>query len=424
MKPIISVRNLSKKYIIGENISGRGARTFRDIFDYKTRRLFRKDVNRRKEDTTIWALKNVSFDVDQGEVVGIIGCNGAGKSTLLKILSRITEPTEGDVTLRGRVASLLEVGTGFSAELTGRENIFLNGSILGMKKKEIRQKFDEIVAFAEVEKFIDTPVKRYSSGMYVRLAFAVAAHLEPEILLVDEVLAVGDMSFQKKSAQKMRDISGTGRTVLFVSHNMLLIRNMCTRCCLLEKGGLAYSGESSEVIGKYLATQFEEKLYRVIQESNHVFGISKVRVEDIAIVDETGVILREVLYHQPIRIQANLRILSDIPAGKFSLAVLNSEDVRVFMTHSCDNDFDYQELRPGRYKIEVCLSNILKPGDYKIEVGGHQLPSTVSICHVPDALYFHVSDQGFTANDRPSFCNRNSIVDATSTWVFRRQDPM
>jgi lipopolysaccharide transport system ATP-binding protein len=202
MKPIISVRNLSKKYIIGENIHGRGARTFRDIFDYKMKRLFRRDVNRSKEDKTIWALKDVSFDVDQGEVVGIIGRNGAGKSTLLKILSRITEPTEGAVTLRGRVASLLEVGTGFSGELTGRENIFLNGSILGMKKKEIGQKFDEIVAFAEVEKFIDTPVKRYSSGMCVRLAFAVAAHLEPEIMLVDEVLAVGDVAREGRTVSR------------------------------------------------------------------------------------------------------------------------------------------------------------------------------------------------------------------------------
>lgn len=254
MKPIISVRNLSKKYIIGENIHGRGARTFRDIFDYKTKRLFRRGVKRSKEDTTIWALKDVSFDVDQGEVVGIIGRNGAGKSTLLKILSRITEPTEGEVTLRGRVASLLEVGTGFSGELTGRENIFLNGSILGMKKKEIRQKFDEIVAFAEVEKFIDTPVKRYSSGMYVRLAFAVAAHLEPEILLVDEVLAVGDAAFQKKCLGMMGDVAKEGRTVLFVSHNMPAIRYLTARSLLLEKGRLNLDASTVEVIDHYIAT--------------------------------------------------------------------------------------------------------------------------------------------------------------------------
>jgi len=253
MKPIISVRNLSKKYIIGENIHGRGACTFRDIFDYKTKRLFRKGVNRTKEDKTLWALKDVSFDVNQGEVVGIIGRNGAGKSTLLKILSRITEPTEGVVTLRSRCASLLEVGTGFNGELTGRENIFLNGSILGMKKKEIKQKYEEIVAFAEVEKFIDTPVKRYSSGMYVRLAFAVAAHLEPEILLVDEVLAVGDAQFQKKCLGKMGDVAREGRTVLFVSHNMTAIQSLCDRSILVESGRIRSDGNSTKVIAEYLS---------------------------------------------------------------------------------------------------------------------------------------------------------------------------
>jgi len=418
MKPIISVRNLSKKYIIGENIHGRGARTFRDIFDYKTKRLFRRGVKRSKEDKTLWALKDVSFDVDQGEVVGIIGRNGAGKSTLLKVLSRITEPTEGKVTIRGRVASLLEVGTGFSGELTGRENIFLNGCILGMKKTEIKKKFDEIVAFAEVEKFIDTPVKRYSSGMYVRLAFAVAAHLEPEILLVDEVLAVGDVTFQKKSMRKMREVSGAGRTVLFVSHNMLLIRTMCTRCILLRNGVLAASSEPGIVIDTYLATHREERLFRTIQERDHVYGVSKVRVEDIAFVDDSGAVLQEVLYHQPIRVQVHLRVISHIPAGKFSLSVMTAEGVRVFITHSLESDDEYHEFEPGRYLVEATLTNILKSGDYKIEFGGHQLPSALSICAVLDALYFHVSDQGYTPQDRLPFCNHSGIVDGQSLWTI------
>jgi lipopolysaccharide transport system ATP-binding protein len=213
-----------------------------------------------------WALKGVSFEVKRGEVVGIIGRNGAGKSTLLKILSRITEPTEGRVTLRGRVASLLEVGTGFHPELTGRENIFLNGAILGMTKAEIRKKFDEIVAFAEVERFLDTPVKRYSSGMYVRLAFAVAAHLEPEILVVDEVLAVGDAEFQKKCLGKMKDVATGGRTVLFVSHNMGAVQTLCSQGLLLNRGRLEQAGPVRETIQKYLAkmdastaVQFEAK---------------------------------------------------------------------------------------------------------------------------------------------------------------------
>ena len=201
-----------------------------------------------------WALKDVSFEVKRGEVVGIIGRNGAGKSTLLKILSRITEPTSGRITIEGRVASLLEVGTGFHPDLTGRENIFLNGAILGMSRVEIKRKFDEIVAFAEIEKFLDTPVKRYSSGMYVRLAFAVAAHLEPEILIVDEVLAVGDAEFQKKCLGKMSEVAQSGRTILFVSHNMGAIRNLCDRCLLLTKGSLTTIGRTAEVIHQYGAS--------------------------------------------------------------------------------------------------------------------------------------------------------------------------
>ncbi|HEV2146729.1 MAG TPA: ABC transporter ATP-binding protein [Longimicrobiaceae bacterium] len=204
-------------------------------------------------DDTFWALRDVSFEVERGEAVGIIGGNGAGKSTLLKVLSRITEPTEGDAWIHGRVGSLLEVGTGFHAELTGRENTYLNGAILGMKRAEIDQKFDEIVAFAGVERFIDTPVKHYSSGMYLRLAFAVAAHLEPEILVVDEVLAVGDATFQRKCLGRMEDVARQGRTVLFVSHNMDAVQRLCSRCVLLERGRVAAVGESREVVARYLA---------------------------------------------------------------------------------------------------------------------------------------------------------------------------
>lgn len=200
----------------------------------------------------VWALQDISFDLKEGEVLGIVGKNGAGKSTLLKILSRVTAPSRGEIKIKGRIASLLEVGTGFHPELTGRENIFLNGSILGMRKSEIRARFDEIVAFSGVERYIDTPVKRYSSGMYVRLAFAVAAHLEPEIMIVDEVLAVGDAEFQRKCIGKMKDASGNGRTILFVSHNMVALRSLCTRAVLLEKGKLTYSGEAGEVIGHYM----------------------------------------------------------------------------------------------------------------------------------------------------------------------------
>lgn len=246
-RPIIEVEGLSKRYKLGEF----NARTLRDQANVFLRRM--SGNGRAPRELDLWALRDVSFLVEPGEVVGIIGRNGAGKSTLLKILSRITEPTGGEVRLRGRVASLLEVGTGFHPELTGRENIYLNGAILGLRKAEVRKKFDQIVAFAETERFLDTPVKRYSSGMYVRLAFAVAAHLEPDILIVDEVLAVGDASFQKKCLSKMREAAATDtRTVLFVSHNMAAIRALCGRALLLEAGRIARCGDPDTVVTDYL----------------------------------------------------------------------------------------------------------------------------------------------------------------------------
>ena len=257
MQPIIRVENLSKQYRIGRRQPDRTLReTMSEMASAPFRRLgsVLRPLNGRNgnDDDTIWALKDVSFEVMPGEVVGIIGRNGAGKSTLLKILSRITDPTSGGVDLHGRVGSLLEVGTGFHPELTGRENIYLNGAILGMRRAEIERKFDEIVAFAEIERFLDTPVKHYSSGMYVRLAFAVAAHLEPEILLVDEVLAVGDAAFQSKCLGKMGDVAKEGRTVLFVSHNMLAVVSLCTRVIFLETGGAFADGGASEVVEQYL----------------------------------------------------------------------------------------------------------------------------------------------------------------------------
>jgi lipopolysaccharide transport system ATP-binding protein len=258
-KNAIVVENLSKSYLIGHRRAQK--ETLRDVIGREFNNFTRKasdlvrghQVVQGDDVEEFWALKNVSFEVKQGEILGIIGHNGAGKSTLLKILSRITEPTQGQVLLHGRVSSLLEVGTGFHSELTGRENIFLNGAILGMTQREIRRKFDEIVAFAEIEKFLDTPVKRYSSGMYVRLAFAVAAHLEPEILIVDEVLAVGDAKFQQKCLGEMRKVaSGSGRTVLLVSHNMAVIQQLCERAILLREGSLVADGDPKNIITQYM----------------------------------------------------------------------------------------------------------------------------------------------------------------------------
>ncbi len=253
-RPILSAERLGKSYQLGRQVQKNA--TFRDALAGAVRAPFQRIRARTGKSSAepFWALRDVSFDVQKGEMVGVVGRNGAGKSTLLKVLSRITEPTEGRAVLRGRVASLLEVGTGFHPELSGRENVYLNGSILGMTRAEIAKKFDEIVAFSEVEKFLDTPVKYYSSGMYVRLAFAVAAHLDPEILIVDEVLAVGDQQFQKKCMGKMQQVAaGEGRTVLFVSHNMTAVQRLCPRSILMRKGTVAYDGPTDEVVRQYLS---------------------------------------------------------------------------------------------------------------------------------------------------------------------------
>jgi lipopolysaccharide transport system ATP-binding protein len=324
---VISVENLSKRYFVGHQLAQREKYTaLRDVIAREARNFARKavDVMRGRqivqgdEVEDFWALRNVSFDVKQGEVVGIIGRNGAGKSTLLKILSRITEPTEGRVVLRGRVASLLEVGTGFHAELSGRENIFLNGAILGLTQREIRKKFDEIVDFAEVERFLDTPVKHYSSGMYVRLAFAVAAHLEPEILIVDEVLAVGDAEFQKKCLGKMGEVSRRqGRTVLFVSHNLAAICEMTQCALLLDSGRIAFCGSASEAVSNYLSNGAKEATFiRAPDQENDDPHI--IRVE-VLTSDPNGVHR----FNEPLVIKFWIRHNQPLAKACFSFQIVN-----------------------------------------------------------------------------------------------------
>lgn len=282
---VIKVENISKKYILGHKRS-QVKGTFRDVVAESFSNIF---SGKKKDDQTkeeFWALKDVNFEVQQGDRLGIVGHNGAGKSTLLKILSRITDPTEGKIKVTGRVASLLEVGTGFHPELTGRENIFLNGAILGMKRHEIRKSFDAIVDFAGIEKFLDTPVKRYSSGMYVRLGFAIAAHLEPEILIIDEVLAVGDADFQKKCLGKMRDVSESGRTLLFVSHNLTAIQSLCNKSLYFEKGRLVEHGETSQIVSSYLSKVSYKQLERSWENIEDAPGNDQVRVKSFKIVPD------------------------------------------------------------------------------------------------------------------------------------------
>jgi len=284
----IRIRDLGKKYTIG----GQQERylTFRDAVVKSVKRPFQRLIQKDADQSAneFWALKDVSFDVHKGAVIGIIGRNGAGKSTLLKILSRITTPTEGEVDIYGRVGSLLEVGTGFHPELTGHENIFLSGSILGMRKREIEEKFDEIVKFSEIDKFIDTPVKRYSSGMYVRLAFAVAAHLDPEILVVDEVLAVGDASFQKKCLNKMGDVAKKGKTVLFVSHNMAAVSKLCSTAMVLNEGKITYPlGNTHDAINHYIACVNQLAIIPV-KERRDRLGEGKIRITGFSVLNQDG----------------------------------------------------------------------------------------------------------------------------------------
>ncbi|NBB29294.1 ABC transporter ATP-binding protein [Cellulophaga sp. BC115SP] len=281
---VIEAQNVSKRYIIDHKKGNAKSDTFREVITNTFRNMFTKGEEDEVEHEDFWALKDVSFKIEQGDRVGVVGSNGAGKSTLLKVLSRITEPTQGKITIKGRVASLLEVGTGFHPELSGRENIFLNGAILGMKRDEIKKHFDAIVDFAGVEKFLDTPVKRYSSGMYVRLGFAISAHLEPEIMIVDEVLAVGDADFQRKCLGKMKDASTSGRTILFVSHNLTAVQGLCNKAMYMQKGQLIQMGETNLIMSNYLSQIQKTDLQVTYSNQNEAPGNDRVRLKSVKLV--------------------------------------------------------------------------------------------------------------------------------------------
>lgn len=356
---IIQVENLGKKYQLRHQ-SGERYTALRDVLINKARSVFQKRTESASEQTTedFWALKDISFEVNRGDVVGVVGRNGAGKSTLLKILSRITEPTTGRVTLGGRVASLLEVGTGFHPELTGRENIYLNGAILGMTKLEIRSRFDEIVDFAEVEKFLDTPVKRYSSGMYVRLAFAVAAHLEPEILVIDEVLAVGDAEFQKKCLRRMDEAARGGRTVLFVSHNMAAIQSLCTKAIFLERGHLRQTGTMEDVLKGYMAN------IQNGEGGTNARGMSlgpALKLQDFTIA-EGGVVSGE---RTTFRI--TLQVLRSITIQQFALLIFCEAGTRVAILDLRSAGVEDLPLTGESLNIEGSIATVpLVEGDYRV----------------------------------------------------------
>lgn len=411
--------NIGKLYRLGQHGPHR---SLREAITEGTASLFQRisaklrSRKQKSETDHLWALKDVSFEIRQGEVVGIIGRNGAGKSTLLKILSRITEPTTGYAEIHGRVGSLLEVGTGFHPELTGKENIFLNGAILGMRRGEILRKFDEIVAFAEIEKFLDTPVKRYSSGMYVRLAFAVAAHLEPEILLVDEVLAVGDAAFQKKCLGKMGDVARKGRTVFFVSHNMAAVRSMCPRCILLSEGRVECDGPTNTVVERYLAHHIGD----IPSEVNTVnwdrpddglgtdLKVIQVRIRTTA--DGAA----RVLADEPFVVEMDMEVTKPVEEVVYGFAVYSMEGSRLFQCHNTnDSGRPHPRLEQGRYRVTATVDDIrLPPGRYRLDVGARC--SRKGLDWLRDLMFFDVED--VQTESSPWFKAEDGLFRQPSRW--------
>lgn len=362
---MIKVEHLSKEYVLRHQAQSYTA--LRDVIAEKAKSVFK---NNKENIETFKALSDVNFEIQQGERVGIIGRNGAGKSTLLKVLSRIVSPTSGKITLEGRVSSLLEVGTGFHPELSGRENIFLNGAILGMNKHEIRKRFDEIVTFSEVEKFLDTPVKRYSSGMYVRLAFAVAAHLEPEILIVDEVLAVGDAQFQKKCIGKMKDVSGSGRTVLFVSHNMGAINSLCDRGILLNRGSVEFDGTAQGAVEKYLVRMNHSGDQEELAQRTDRTGNGQFRFTSVTMKDQQDKILEEVFSGGYLKLELGFRAAEHLDLSKMIFSVVFNDDFQnpAMSFISDEMNADLSSLRNGKKIILEIPELLLRGNNYSLSL--------------------------------------------------------
>lgn len=432
----IKVENISKLYRIGlkEELHDTFAKS---IFNFiksplknykKYRSLYRfdditPDPNLDSDSNSsdiIWALRNISFDVKEGEALGMIGRNGAGKSTLLKILARITHPTMGRAVIRGRIASLLEVGTGFNPELTGRDNVYLNGAVLGMKKKEIDHKFDDIVDFSGVKKFIDTPVKRYSSGMKVRLAFAVAAHLEPEILIVDEVLAVGDAEFQMKCMGKMNSVAKEGRTVLFVSHNTGAITELCSRVLWLEDGGLKIDGSPRDVVMKYLSSGKHAASFWTRSSAEDCSGrlawLKQARVLSCK-DDHASTIFH---YDEEIKIEIEYEIKNRVRSFRCYLLIMDASGNTIWASHDTDGTDKVGQIRePGIYRSSCVFPNhLLRPGQYYVMIGIYGKPREVVEEEHSDALSFQISEADYPFNSDP----RQGLITPSLTWKVTRQE--
>ena len=424
MSEVISVEDVSKRYRLGLIGSG----TLReDLAGWWYKARGKEDpyamIGESNDRTSVgnsdyvWALNDINFNVQQGEVLGIIGKNGAGKSTLLKLLSRVTAPTTGSIKVKGRIASLLEVGTGFHPELTGKENIYLNGAIMGMKRSEITRKLDEIIDFAGVQRYVDTPVKRYSSGMYVRLAFAVAAHLEPEILVIDEVLAVGDAEFQKKAIGKMQDVSkGEGRTVLFVSHNMVSVQSLCTNLLLLEGGRVTYRGDVATGVRKYLDNGNSESsltngFYPINSEKN---GFEFL---DCSLFNTKGEMSSNFVYDDEIVVDIRYSLKAKLSSFTLLFRLTDQDGTVILTSWDKDSDINRFEMLNTPYKAQVKIpSHLLKKGKYAISVAAHT--PNIEVHNYQDGIaHFAINELGYTMN-----ANRSGVVLPKLSWTVAKCD--
>ncbi len=420
MDAIVSIENVSKRYRIGGLHPGYV--TFREAVGRALAAPFRRLRGDEAGRQTLWALRDVSLQVREGELLGVIGHNGAGKSTLLKILSRVTRPTTGGVELRGRVGSLLEVGTGFHPDLTGRENIFLNGAILGMRRAEIARKFDEIVAFSELEKFIETQVKFYSSGMYVRLAFSVAAHLEPEILIMDEVLAVGDMAFQQKCLDKMHEIRKQRRTIFFVSHNLPAVTRLCKRAVLLEQGRLVADGQPQEVVNRYLSTSRGAGAERAWGDDAP--GNSIARLRRVRVAGHDGETAAALDVRRPSSIEVTYDVLEEGHALVPVVELYNDDGTEVFSTHDTGEQWRRRARPRGRYASAVRVpGNLLAEGTLiaHVSIMSH-FPSTILHARAKNAVAFQVLDEPGGLSARGDYAGpMPGVVRPLLEWTTRER---
>ena len=412
---IIEIKDISKKY----NLRAlQRQNTLRDLF----LNVFKSKKSNERE-KVLWALRDINFDVEEGETVALIGNNGAGKSTLLKILSRIIKPSSGEAILHGRVGSLLEVGTGFHQELSGRENIFLNGAVLGMRREEIEKKFDEIVAFSEIEQFLETPVKFYSSGMYMRLAFAVAAHLEPEILIVDEVLAVGDLAFQRKCLNKMRETSEHGRTVIFVSHNMQAVTRLCSRAVWIENGLVKQDAEAKEVVGNYLNSQSSTASEKFWRDSEDAPGNEIARLRGVRVITENGKSGSAFDIRRPIFVEVSYEVLRENQILMPGLQLYNDQGICVFTANDLDKNWRTKARPKGFYKSRAEIpANFLAEGNFFVSVSAATYEPLATHFNERDAVAFIVADSLDGNSARGDFAGHmDGVIRPILNWETVRE---